>query len=264
MEKQKVLTTTGKIIANVLLYAFIIICFLGVTLAITAKRDSDGTSTIFGRQIRSVVSPSMEKCEQTDVSQFEIKDIPVNSMVFIETVPEDEKEADEWYAALKVGDVLTFKYVYVRQETITHRITSIEPKSTGGYIIKLEGDNKGSDANTLTQTIDTSDKYSYNYVIGKVTGQSYALGLFVSALKSPIGIICLIIIPAFAILIYEMVKISRLFSQEKREKAKKEQEEKQSEIEALRRRVAELETAEKADENRGEATATETDVINEN
>ena len=42
---------------------------------------------------------------------------------------ENAEEAKAWYADLKVGDVLTFKYVYVRQETITHRIIDIEEKN---------------------------------------------------------------------------------------------------------------------------------------
>ena len=110
METQKVLKKGGKIAGNILLYLFIAICLLGVILAITSKKDDDGTATIFGKQLRFVLSPSMEKCDATDVSGFEIKDIPTKSVVFIDTVPEDEAKAAAWYADLKVGDVLTFKY----------------------------------------------------------------------------------------------------------------------------------------------------------
>ena len=84
---------------------------------------------------------------------------------------------------------MTFKYVYARQETITHRITEITEKPAGGYVIKLEGDNKNSDTETLAQTIDTSLADSPNYVVGKVTGQSYVLGLLITALKSPVGLV---------------------------------------------------------------------------
>ena len=49
-------------------------------------------------------------------------------------------EADNWalrgaaYANIKKGDVLTFRYVYDRQVTITHRvIEDPEKKETGGY-----------------------------------------------------------------------------------------------------------------------------------
>ena len=68
----------------------------------------DGAVNFFGYEMRTVLSDSMEKCDETDVSGFEIKDIPVKSLVFTETVPTGEA-AEEWYANLKVGDVLTFK-----------------------------------------------------------------------------------------------------------------------------------------------------------
>ncbi len=241
MEKKRVLKRAGIITANALLYIFIAICILGVILTITAKKDADGTATIFGKQIRYVLSPSMERCDAIDVSKYEIKDIPTRSMIFIDVVPEDKTKAEQWYADLEVGDVLTFKYVYVRQETITHRITAIEEKSGGGYIISLAGDNKNSSSETLTQTIDTSKSNSPNYVIGKVTGQSYVLGLFVYALKTPVGLISIVIIPSLIIVILEIVKIINMLGADKRKKEQEEKEKQQSELNELRRRLAELE-----------------------
>lgn len=241
MEKPQMAKRVCGIAANVLLYAFIAVCLLGVILSITAKKEADGTATILGHQMRFVLSASMAKCEQTDVSEFEIKDIPARSMIFIEVVPKDTAKRDEWYAALKVGDVLTFKYVYVRQETITHRITAIEKKETGGYLISLEGDNKNSDSETLSQVIDTSIPNSPNYVIGKVTGQSFALGLFVNVLKSPAGLVCIVIIPSLIIVILEILKIIRLFGADKRKKEMEEQAQQKEELDELRKRLAELE-----------------------
>ena len=235
-----------NIASNVLLYLFIAICLVGVVLTITAKKDADGTATILGKQMRVVVSPSMEKCDQTDVSGFKIKDIPVGSMVFIDVVPTDADKAAEWYADLKVGDVLTFKYVYTRQETITHRITSIEKKDSGGYIIELEGDNKSSDSKTLTQRIDTSLTDSPDYVIGMVTGQSRLLGLFITALKSPLGLILIVILPSLIIMAFEIVKVVRIFNEEKRKADQEVKEKQQSELDELRRKLAELESVKSA------------------
>ena len=241
MSKSNTARKVFKIIGDVLLYAFIIICLASVIITVTVKKDSDGTATIFGKQIRIVMTESMEKCDQTDVSDYKIKHIPVNSVILIDTVPEDKEKAEKWYADLKVGDVLTFKYVYVRQETITHRITAIEKKPTGGYIIHLEGDNKNSDSKTLTQVIDTSEEDSPNYVIGKVTAKSYAFGMFIKILKHPAGIVCTVIIPACAIMFFEFYKIVKLFTQEKREKEKQESLAKDQELEELKRRLKELE-----------------------
>lgn len=241
MEKTQIVQKVGKIAANILLYVFIAVCLFSVILTISSKKDADGTATIFGVQMRSVLSPSMEKCDATDVSGYEIKDIPTGSMVFIEVVPEDPEEAAQWYANLEIGDVLTFKYVYVKQETITHRITGIRQNADGGYTIRLEGDNKNSDSETLTQTINTSEKNSPNYVIGKVTGQSYLLGLFVKTMKSPVGLICIVIIPSLIIVILEILKIIKLLGADKRKQEQEEKERTANELDELRRRLAEYE-----------------------
>ena len=53
----------------------------------------------------------MEKSETSkDVSMYEIQDIRVKSMIFIEVVPTDPDKAKDWYEDLEEGDVLTFKY----------------------------------------------------------------------------------------------------------------------------------------------------------
>ena len=248
MENKALAKKILNIVGNVLLYLFIGICIFGVVLTITSKKDADGTATIFGRQMRVVVSASMEKCDATDVSGFEIKDIPLGSMVFIEVVPEDEAEAKKWYSELKVGDVLTFKYVYTRQETITHRITNIVENENGGYTITLLGDNRDDEMGGIAQTIDTSKTDSPDYVIGKVTGQSKALGFFISTLKSPVGIVFIVIIPALIIMILEIFKIDKIVNSDKKKNEEEEKEEQLSEIERLRRELAEL----KAQENQGE------------
>jgi hypothetical protein len=205
-----------------------------------SKKDSDGTATIFGVQMRLVISPSMEKCDQTDVSSFEIKDIKTKSVVFIKVVPDSVDEKNEFYKSLRKGDVLTFKYTYVTQETITHRIIDIYENGRGGYIIKLQGDNKNTEDGVLTQIIDTSDEISTNYVIGKVTATSYLLGLFIYALKSPIGLICLIILPSIIIMVLEIIKIVNVLSAEKKKKLQSAEEE----LILLREKLKQLESGE--------------------
>lgn len=244
-----------NIVGNVVLYIFIFICLASVVITIASKKDSDGTATVFGMQMRIVISPSMEKCDATDVSKFEIKDIPTGSLVFVEVVPEDADKAEDWYDDIEVGDVLTFKYVYVRQETITHRVTKIT-ETEGGYIIELEGDNKNDESGVLTQVIDTSDKNSTNYVIGKVVGQSYPLGMFLTALKSPAGLILIVILPSLIIMGYEIFKLIKLSGEDKRKKDEEEKAAQQSELDELRRRLAELET-------KKNEPATEADASNE-
>lgn len=239
-----------RIIFNVILYAFMIVCLFGIVLTIFSKKDIDNTAIIFGYQMRIVQSPSMEESEFTDTSEFEIKDLPVKTVIFIEVVPEDEAEREAWFADIKDGDVLTFKYLYTRQETITHRVVDKIAKETGGYLIYLEGDNKASEEGVLTQVIDTSDENSPNYVIGKVVGHNYPLGLLVYALKSTIGLIFIIFIPCLVIIIFEVVRIINVLNSEKKAKAKAKEEEQLNELEELKRKLAALE--QKNQDNEGE------------
>ncbi len=243
-----------KALGDALLLVVIVFAVFVLIVSIAAKRDEDGTATVFGRQLRFVQSDSMAKCELTDVSGYKIKSIPVKSCVFVEVVPTGEAEAEAWYASIEVGDVITFKYVYTKQETITHRVVDITKKETGGYIFTLEGDNKNSDSKLLKQTIDTSLTDSPNYVVGRVTGQSYLLGLLVYALKMPVGIVCLIIIPCLIIIIFEILRLVRVFGREKREKLIAERDRQESELEELRRRLAQLEGNTEKNESATEAS----------
>ena len=233
----------GDVLINVVLYVFIAICILALVLAIFSKKDSDGAAEIFGYQMRVVVSDSMAKCEYTDVSDFDIKSIPIRSMIFVEVMPDDPAEADEWYRSLEPGDVLTFRYVYTTQETITHRIVSKEEKNTGGFIIELAGDNKTTEEGQLKQIIDTSIPNNMNYVIGKVVGQAYIFGVIMSFLMQPLGIILAIIIPCLVIVILEVIKIVMVLTSGKRQKEKQAREEQEKELEALRQQIAELQKA---------------------
>ena len=255
MNKAKI-KKIGKIALDVLLYIFLAICIFAVIVTVISKRDSDGAAEVFGYQMRVVTSDSMSESEFSDVSAYKIKDIPIRSMVFVKVMPDDPAEADEFYRSLKVGDVLTFRYVYTTQVTITHRITSITEKDTGGFIIELAGDNKNSEDGQLTQVIDTSIPNNTNYVIGKVTGQAYLLGLLMSFLMQPVGIILLIIVPCFIIILLEVLKIVKVLGADKKKREQEEKQNKDNELEELRRKLAELER-EKTEQTTSQPTAVE-------
>ena len=259
MDKAKI-KKIGKIALDVLLYIFLAICIFAVIVTVISKRDSDGAAEVFGYQMRVVTSDSMSESEFSDVSAYKIKDIPIRSMVFVKVMPDDPAEADEFYRSLKVGDVLTFRYVYTTQVTITHRITSITEKDTGGFIIELAGDNKNSEDGQLTQVIDTSIPNNTNYVIGKVTGQAYLLGLLMSFLMQPVGIILLIIVPCFIIILLEVLKIVKVRGADKKKREQEEKQNKDIELEELRRKLAELER-EKTEQTTSQPTAVESNVI---
>ena len=253
-----------KIAGDVLLYVFIGISLVAMVATVIFKQNNDDAMSIFGMQMRLVITGSMEKSEYTDVSNYKIKSIPLNSMVFIENVPNDKAAAKEWYSELQVGDVLTFKYVYQagRQIVITHRIVSIvENNAKDGYLITLEGDNKSGEL-TGQQVINTSPTTvddSFNYVIGKVTGQSYLLGLLLTFLKSPFGLI-LVIVASIIIIGYEIFKLIRMANAEKREKEQAEKDARDSELDELRRKLAALEAQSEASPTEPSKPTTEGEV----
>lgn len=276
MDKKQMLKKTGSILLNVIMYVFLIVALFAVIMSISAKKGEDGTATMFGHQLRFVQSDSMGKSQHTDVSKYKIKSIPVKSLIFVEVKPESGAAEDAWYDSLKVGDVLTFRYKYVKQETITHRITEIEELESG-YKITLKGDNKTTEnSNVIEQVIytdpteaDDPDGARFNYVIGKVVGQSYPLGLLIGVLKGPVGIVFIVILPSLLIIVFEVIKIVRVFGEEKRKKAENEKQQQKdtisaqaSELEELKKRLAELEQG-KETSNEGSAEAGGQDLAEE-
>lgn len=236
-----------SIAGNVLLYLFLAICVLSVVLTVFSKKDIDGAAELFGYQMRVITSDSMAKCELTDVSDHDIKSIPLRSMIFVKLMPRDEEDAEQWYRTLKVGDVVTFRYVYANQVTITHRITAITEKETGGFLIELAGDNKNSESSQLYQVVDTSIPENNNYIIGKVTGQCFLLGFVISLLKNPLGLVLVVIVPCFIIILLEVLKIVEIYSAERKQRQQEEIQKKDSELEELRRKLARLEKQEKSE-----------------
>ncbi len=242
---KKIIGKIANVLLNTLLVLFFIVCVFGLFLSVSAKKSSDGAVDLFGYEARFVLTESMEKNKDTDTSKFKIKEIKQKSLVFIEKVPTNEKQAEKWYAALKIGDVLTFRYGNIG-EPITHRIVDIEEKkNTGGYIITLRGDNHAEGTQAAEQVVDTSQKESLNYIIGKVKGQSYALGLLVYAVKTPVGIVFIVIVPCLIIIGLEILRIVSVLNESKKQKQAEEKAKQEDEIERLKKRLLELESKEK-------------------
>ena len=245
--KKSVLRTIFSVIVNIILYTFFALCIFSFFMVVAAKKKGEDTIQVFGYEARIVISPSMEKCDQTDVSAYKIKDIPVHSMVFVELVPEEKQEAEKWFSELRVGDVLTFYWTQAGRIPVTHRIIEIETKENGkGYIITLQGDNKAieeGDTNTVVgqQVIDTEyADVTTNYIIGKVQGQSRVLGFVVTILKQPVGLVCVVIIPCALIIIWQIFRIFGALGEEKKEKTEAVQKQQSEEIERLKKQLEEM------------------------
>ena len=237
-EVKKPKTVLQKILdvaLTVIVVIVVIIAVFVLFVTITSKKSPDGAADIFGYQMRTILTGSMEKCkhedpseecDHVDVSKYEIGHLPVDTMIFIELVPEDKDEANEWYKNLKEGDVLTFQYTGMG--VVTHRIIEIETNSTGGYEIDLMGDNRGDDGTAGVQTIITNNADSANRVIGKVVGQSVFLGKAVTIIRKPVGAIFVILVPCLLIVIVEVVKIIVVLTEDKRAKRKAQNEERKA------------------------------------
>ena len=239
MEKakaQKVL----NIVLNTILVIFLIVCLLTVSITLFSSRDADGAANIFGHQLRLVTTSSMDKSELTDTSDFDIKSIPAGSLILLEKVPEDQSEMLKWYRNIKEGDVLTFRYLKGGgQVTITHRVVGIKEED-GGFKIDLQGDNKSSENGAEIQHIDTTIKNNFNYVIGKVKGQSVLIGNIVAGLKTPLGVVLMVILPCVIIIALEAYKIWKTLQEEKKQKTAAVMDGKNREIEELRLQLEQM------------------------
>ncbi len=254
-EEKKPKTKLQKIldvIVTVIIVFVVILAIVVLFVTITAKKSPDGAMNVFGYQMRTILTGSMEdcgkhkdgvECEFNDVSGYSIGHLPVESMIFIELVPESKSEAEKWYSKIKKGDVLTFQYSGMG--VVTHRVYSVEALQTGGYKIELRGDNCGGDGEVDSQIIDTSRTGNYNKIIGKVTGQSLFLGKTITFIQQPYGAIVIIFIPCFMIVIVELVRIISILKQSKKEKEaekeeglKKENDSVRNDIEELKKQIA--------------------------
>lgn len=238
MNKTKI-KKISNIALNVLIYVFMAICIVSVIATVFFPKSSDGATTVLGYQFRVVTTGSMAKSPETDVSGYKIKSIPQNSLVIIKTMPDDPQAAADWYEnEVEIGDVLTFKYLYERQLVITHRVVDKYPNPEGeGYVIVLEGDNKNENVNLARQVIYTADDDSVNYIIGKVQAKSYVFGLFIGAMKEPLSLLLLIILPCLVIIGLEVAKIFKIVNAEKRERALVETAKKDEEILDLKKQL---------------------------
>ena len=243
-KKTSIFKKVWNIIKTVLFVFFVSVAVFSVTTTIVSKVKGDDAPSIFNHEMRLVLTDSMGKDKSTDVSDYKIKSIPVHSMVFIEKVPEDPDKAYEWYSKIKVGDVLTFKYKYDRQIVITHRVIDIQSVENKGFIFSLMGDNKGSSNNPGIQIINTTEENSFNYIIGKVVARSL--------LTTKAGLCIVIIVPAFAIFVYEIIKIIRIIDKNKKDKLaletsnlEKENSEQEKEILRLKEELEKLKNGQK-------------------
>lgn len=149
-------------------YFFIILFFINVGLSVFFSVGLLGQLRIF-----------------TNTSNSMLPAIDRGSLSLVEKQKEDSYE---------VGDIVTF-YAKVgnKEDIITHRIYRI-----GGNVYLTKGDrNEAVDTEVLRPRL----------IIGKVTANIFYLGYWVSFIKSTLGNLLLIIIPALIIIGFELMNI---------------------------------------------------------
>lgn len=154
------------------LFALIVVALLSAGAWLVALQASGG-------RLLSVQSGSMRP------------DILKGDLVVVTRIPTSQ---------LAVGDVVTFANPVNNKQTITHRLIARQSDSTGSRIIT-----KG-DANEVADT-----PIAPSMVIGKLQYHVPYAGFVLDFIKQPIGLLLFIYIPAFAVVVSEIKRLSKQY-----------------------------------------------------
>ena len=202
-QKNKKSTTIKKIlhyISTVIMYS---LCFIMVIVFICFVINFFDQN----RNIKKGVTKPPIFSAYTIVSPSMVPAINVLDMVVTIRVnkPED----------LKVGDVITFTSTDYRYSGVklTHRINKIEQTTDGQYLFTTKGD-----ANNTTD----ATRIKFDNIYGKVILRIPKVGYIQYYLSSLAGWIFIIVIPALAIISYDIVKLIKTIGKVSSKKEKKE------------------------------------------
>ncbi|WP_246206666.1 signal peptidase I SipW [Virgibacillus ihumii] len=179
MKKTMVFKWTNRVVTGVLITLLISVAVLVISTKLTG-----GQPEVFGYQLKSVLSGSMEPGIQT------------GSLIAVKSVEEGEK------SNFQPGDVITF--VGEENKLITHRITKVSSTDKGA-VYTTKGDNNDAP--------DSAPVLAEN-VVGLYTGFTipYA-GYAINFVQSSSGSILFMIIPGVLLLGYAGFTIWRTIRQ---------------------------------------------------
>ncbi|MTH54524.1 signal peptidase I [Bacillus mangrovi] len=168
--------TIKKLISNIITFVLFSLLIL-MTIVVISSKSSGGEPEIFGYQLKTVLSGSMEPAFNT------------GSIIAVQPA--------ENAAALKSGDVITF--MQSDNTIVTHRITDII-KNGDQTMYQTKGDNN--------KDADSQPVLSQN-IIGVYTGLTIPyMGYFIDFAKSNMGTAFLLIVPGILLLIYSAYTIT--------------------------------------------------------
>ena len=208
-----------KITSKVLgcLLGLIFVLLLGVEIiSLSTKGSNYGVPNIFGYQFMNIATDSMEPkykvgtniiVKKVDMSLVTGKGKPkITDLDNYVDTNEDEMNYVAKDSPLKLGDDISFywnKDGVPAPYIITHRILGMEFNEKGELVnLTCNGIHKRDGNYTGKAQYPTSE-----LVLGKVIGQSEALGFLTKALQSPITLIILVIIPCSYLIVVSIVDI---------------------------------------------------------
>ncbi|KAF0822215.1 signal peptidase I [Cytobacillus firmus] len=166
-----------KVLSNALTLLLYLLLITMIFIVISSKA-SGGEPQIFGNQLKTVLSGSMEPTFKT------------GSIIVVKPVEDP--------SALKKEDIITF--MEEEGQLVTHRITDVI-KSGENTLYKTKGDNNEEADSTLVMAQN---------VVGEYTGFTFPLvGYFIDFAKSKNGTSLMLILPGLLLLSYSVITIYR-------------------------------------------------------
>ncbi|MGN7300061.1 signal peptidase I SipW [Fredinandcohnia aciditolerans] len=177
MNKKKVI----KKWINHIVTSLLVLLLIGVAALVVSNKISGGEPTIFGYQLKTVLSGSMEP------------GIKTGSIIAVKTGGDMTR--------FKEGDVITF--MEEDEKLITHRITEVL-KNENQVMYKTKGDNNNTE--------DINPVLAQN-VVAEYRGLTIPyLGYFADFASSKNGTIILMIVPGVLIFLYSIFSLWRTIS----------------------------------------------------
>ncbi|UJL45360.1 signal peptidase I [Virgibacillus sp. NKC19-16] len=178
MKKRSVLKWVNRIVSTVLM-----ILLVSVALMVVFTKLSGGEPEVFGYQLKTVLSGSMEPGIQT------------GSVIAVQSVDGDQR------TNFQNGDVITF--MEEENKLVTHRITEVAT-SNSGVLYTTKGDNNNA--------VDASPVLAEN-VVGVYSGFTIPyIGYLINFAQSPEGSALLLILPGILLFGYSIFTIWRTLS----------------------------------------------------
>lgn len=172
MEKAKKGLKIVKTVLNVIIGIFILMFLLVVCL----QRFSNNRLSFFDYRMFTVLTGSMEP-------KYNVGDVLISK-----DVPIDE---------LKVGDAISYigKSGDVKDKVVTHEIIEIETTEDGKKVFHTQGI-----ANIIEDPLVYEDQ-----IYGKIVSKAKLLSFISKSIRTPIGLVIIIIIPVFYVIGSEML-----------------------------------------------------------